>query len=223
MSSFVFVAWTIDPACEPRPIIACSRCDAQRPFCSSNLFRLNANGKRLDAWLIYRCSHCDNAWNRVIFERRKINEIHPNLLSDLQTNDAALARRIAFDANDLKRRCGRIEGAPGTRARKRLVGGDLCEAEQIEISVSAPWPIELRLDRLLAMELSISRRRLQEMNARRLISAAPAARLRANVGDGMRIRIDLADDEDRRAIIAAAAGAAVDSASPPALMAACLR
>jgi hypothetical protein len=71
MSNTVSIAWTIIAHTEPQPILNCSRCSGARPFRSSGLFRLNANGKRLDAWLIYRCAACDNAWNRTIFERRR--------------------------------------------------------------------------------------------------------------------------------------------------------
>ncbi|WP_342362660.1 DUF1062 domain-containing protein [Terrarubrum flagellatum] len=213
MSATVFVAWTIDPVCEPQPIRNCSRCKAARPFGSSGLFRLNANGKRLDAWLIYRCSHCDNAWNRSIFERRKINEIDRALLAALQVNDAHLARRIAFDVNDLGRT--RIESMQEARTTKRLVSGDALGADHVEIALSSPQPVALRLDRVLALELSLSRQRLRQLDERGRIATSPRVRLRASLVDGLRIRIDLADEHDRRAIITAAAGLALDSTSPP--------
>ena len=65
------------PRTPPRPWLACSRCRGIKPFRCSEKFRLNANGKRLDAWLIYRCASCDNTWNRPVLERRNRRDIDP--------------------------------------------------------------------------------------------------------------------------------------------------
>ena len=65
------------PRTPPQPWLACSRCRDIRPFRCSEKFRLNANGKRLDAWLIYRCGSCDNTWNRPVLERRNRRDIDP--------------------------------------------------------------------------------------------------------------------------------------------------
>lgn len=69
-------------------------------------------------------------------------------------------------------------------------------------------PTSLRLDRLLAGELGISRSRLQALEEKRLLVVVPegARALRKPAGDGTAIRIDLADEPDREAIISAAVG-----------------
>ncbi|MGT2464890.1 hypothetical protein ACVOMV_04880 [Mesorhizobium atlanticum] len=48
------VHWTIAPAIAPRPLINCNRCGDIKPYRCSKKFRVNANGKRIDVWLIYR-------------------------------------------------------------------------------------------------------------------------------------------------------------------------
>ncbi|MHB9361041.1 DUF1062 domain-containing protein [Mesorhizobium sp. LNJC403B00] len=68
----------------------------------SDKFRVNANGKRIDVWLIYRCIDCDNSWNFGIFERCNRRDIEHALLAALESNDPALARRHAFDVVALK-------------------------------------------------------------------------------------------------------------------------
>ena len=52
--------WTLTPAHAPRPLRHCPGCGDQRAFIADApprglRARLNANGKRLDGWLIYRC------------------------------------------------------------------------------------------------------------------------------------------------------------------------
>ena len=36
----------------------CGGCGKKREFVNSGKFRVNANGKNVDVWLIYRCSKC---------------------------------------------------------------------------------------------------------------------------------------------------------------------
>ena len=103
MSDVLRVQWTIVPRTPPQPWLACSRCGEAKPFRSSDKIRVNANGKRLDAWLIYRCTSCDNTWNRPVLERRHVGSVDPLVLTSLQANDPTLARRLAFDAESLRR------------------------------------------------------------------------------------------------------------------------
>lgn len=63
MSGLQRIHWAIAPKTAPRPLISCSRCGTVKAYCSSGKFRVNANGKRIDVWLIYRCIDCDNSWN----------------------------------------------------------------------------------------------------------------------------------------------------------------
>ena len=87
MSNLPRVQWTITPRIAPQPWLPCRRCDRPRPFRSSGKIRANANGKRLDAWLIYRCADCGSPWKRPLLQRRSIRDIDPASLQALQGND----------------------------------------------------------------------------------------------------------------------------------------
>ena len=97
MSDVLRVQWTIIPATAPEPWLNCNRCRGTTRFRTSGKIRVNANGKRLDAWLIYRCTSCNNTWNRPILERRHVSTIDPRLLASLQANDPELSRQLAFE------------------------------------------------------------------------------------------------------------------------------
>lgn len=172
----------------------------------SDKFRVNANGKRIDVWLIYRCIDCDNSWNCGIFERCNRRDIEPALLAALESNDPALARRHAFDVVALRNRVGRVEEFSDVAVQKRSLGER--GATTLEIRLGLEMPTSLRLDRLLAGELGISRSRLQALEEKRLLVVVPegARALRKPARDGTAIRIDLADEPDREAIISAAVG-----------------
>ncbi|OBQ63561.1 DUF1062 domain-containing protein [Mesorhizobium erdmanii] len=208
MFSTLLIHWTITPATAPQPLINCNRCSGVKAYRSSGKFRVNANGKRIDVWLIYRCVDCDNSWNFGIFERCNRRDIEPALLQALESNDPALARRHAFDIVALRNQVGRVEAFADVAVRKRLVGGARQTATALELQLGLDMPTSLRLDRLLAGELGISRSRLQALEERRLLAVDPdgAKALRKPARQGVTIRIDLAGEPDREAIIRAAGG-----------------
>ncbi|MDX8502536.1 DUF1062 domain-containing protein [Mesorhizobium sp. VK4C] len=206
MSQYLRIRWTIAPEIAPRPLIKCNRCSGVKPYRCSGKFRVNANGKRIDAWLIYRCTDCDNSWNFTILERRNRRDIEPALLAALEGNDPALIHHHAFDAVALRNRIGRIEEFPDVTVRKELLDGrpDCATALWLALRLDAATP--LRLDRLLAGELGLSRSRLQNWEERRSLAIEPdgAKALRRPARNGMAIRIDLAGETDRGAIVSAA-------------------
>ncbi len=206
MSDTLRVLWTLVPQRAPQPWLHCSHCGDSRPFESSTKFRLNANGKRLDAWLIYHCTACSQTWNRPLLERRPAAAVDPQLLAALQQNDPHLARHLAFDIEDLRRRSARIEVFAEALVRRETLCICGTEPRRLEIDFAVATPLRLRLDRLLAAELGVTRSRLHRLqNSGRLVLSAPGSRwLRKPPQDGWRICLDLSEERDREAIATAA-------------------
>ncbi|MFD1982323.1 DUF1062 domain-containing protein [Mesorhizobium newzealandense] len=208
MSGTLRVHWAITPKTAPRPLINCNRCGTVKAYCCSGKFRVNANGKRIDVWLIYRCVDCDNSWNFGILERCNRRDIEPALLAALESNDPALARRHAFDVIALRNRVGHVEEFPDVAVHKQRLGDTRESSTGLELQLRLEMPTSLRLDRLLANELGVSRSRLQALEERRLLIVDPegAKALRKPARQGTTIRIDLAGEPDREHIILAAGG-----------------
>ena len=206
MSQHLAVRWTVAPVTAPRPLINCNRCGTVKAYRCSSKFRVNANGKRIDVWLIYRCVDCDNSWNFGILERCNRRDIGPTLLASLESNDPMLARRHAFDVVALRNRVGRVEEFSDVAVHKHRLGDE--GATVLEIRLALEAPTSLRLDRLLAGELGISRSRLQALDEKGLLVVVPegARALRKSTRDGTTILIDLAGEADHEAIISAASG-----------------
>ena len=193
MSTIQRVQWTIQPKTSPRPWLTCNRCHAIKPFASSGKFRLNANGKQLDAWLVYRCADCESTWNRPIFERRHVKDIDPAALHSLQSNDMELVRSIAFDAQSLRCKSTRVEEFVDVDVRKEILieGSEPWSASEIVLSV--PTPTSLRLDRLLSTELDVSRSYISELarDGRLRVTPERGHELRRSIVDGTKITIIL--------------------------------
>lgn len=178
------VLWTITPRYYPQPWRNCSRCNRQTPFCCGGKFRLNANGKRLDAWLIYRCTVCDDTWNHAVVERRAARDLDPAMLAAFEANDEALVRRFALDVAVLRRSAHRVEEFPEVEVHRQpaeIPAGPTA----MEITLAVPFAVSLRLDRLLATELGVSRGRIAALAEAGALTTATA--LNRPVRDGTTI------------------------------------
>jgi hypothetical protein len=195
MSNVLRVLWTIAPQIAPRPWLHCNRCGGARPFRSSAKFRVNANGKRLDAWLVYNCVTCGNSWNRAIFERRNLRYVDPLTLRALEANASDLARQIAFDVED-------------------LLGGSE-RVEEFAAVIVAPLPSALRVDRLLAAEFAVSRSRIHALEAEGRLTLSPfgSRMLRRPIKDRMLIGIAVSATEHDLEFGRAAGRAETESSS----------
>jgi hypothetical protein len=186
--------WTLIPKRTPEPRLYCSGCRSSQPYKNSNRFRLNANGKRLDAWLIYRCTSCDATWNRPIFERMPVKSIDPALHSALQNNDPDVATRIGFDVEGLKRFAKAIDTFADYDLQSRVQEKPDASPKTLHLHIKVPFPLALRLDRFLAGEFGISRNALEglaDKGSLCLPSGKIADALRRPVKDGMLICVDV--------------------------------
>jgi len=190
MCNSTVVRWTITPRIAPRPWIACGGCGTLRPFQSSGKVRLNANGRRLDAWLIYKCIDCARSWNRPLFERRTLKEIAPAVLEAAHFSTPEWVRVQEFDIDGLRRHAQRIDEFGDVDIDRQDVG-EAAKPGQIVIEVEVALPTSLRLDRLLAGELGLSRSKLQSLHEEGRLVIEPDRKdvLRRRVRSGMQVRL----------------------------------
>ena len=205
MFRLLLVQWQLIAGTAPQPLLSCRRCGGARPFRHRGKFRLNACGKRLNAWLIYRCTDCDNTWNRPVFERRSVRAVDAPTMQALQRNDPTLAQALAFDTTGLPRIA---ETNSAASIQKTVLSKEPEPWSRLEIRLRTETPPVLRLDRLLASELGLSRSRLQklEKDGRLRIPQGAGRALRQAVKDGTRVYLELSELPDRNTIAGVACG-----------------
>jgi hypothetical protein len=116
----------------------------------------------------------------------------------LRANEPRLARRLAFDAEDLRRRAGRVEEFDNVVVLKDVLSESIMPIRRLEILCAVPEPTGLRVDRLLATELDLSRSRIQslERTGELIVFNEGSRVLRKAVRDGLRLTINLLSTRD---------------------------
>lgn len=170
--------WRVVALETPRLRRWCSRCGRPRPFRSTDRFRLNAQARRLDAWLIYRCAACGGTWNRTVLERTAPGALDRRLLEALHVSDAEVARDVAFSLPP-----GVEVAGPVAHRLERTPRGGPGPSHAV---LRVPHPVGLRLDRLVAAELGVAREVLRaDVRAGRVVLEGESARAwRRAVRDG---------------------------------------
>jgi hypothetical protein len=171
--------WLIQPLELPRPWRYCASCASARAFVCSERFRVNANKKSLDVWLNYRCASCEDVWKFPLFERRSVSELGSALLDAFARHDRAVVWKYAFDVARLRPHVISVDTDVRVAVERTTLACAAVLPEHLCIRFYVPFPCNIRLDRLLAGELGISRSALE----RRVLPEQRAA-LRRRVRDG---------------------------------------
>ncbi len=90
-------SWKVKVKNTPTLKRKCTHCAENRFYCSDK-FRVNAQKKKLDVWLIYRCVACDSTYNLTILSRTNPELIEKELFGKFSENDKDTAWKYAFSA-----------------------------------------------------------------------------------------------------------------------------
>ena len=143
--------WLIVPDQLPTVIRRCPKCKGKTEFQNSGKFRVNANGKLLDVWLIYRCSHCDTSWNMTIIERANPENIDKEEYKGFLSNSPQLA--ASYGSNRelfIKNKAEIVEAKSGYHILKTPTITPGNKEYSLEIQIKNPSALKLRADVLLA-------------------------------------------------------------------------
>ncbi|MEM6480796.1 MAG: DUF1062 domain-containing protein [Pseudomonadota bacterium] len=203
MTGPLVVHWRLLPCHPPKPMRHCSTCGQTRPFRSSGKIRLNANGRKLDAWLIYKCDDCDRTWNRPLYERVDIRTIAPETVLALQQSTPEWVYEVAHDVAGLRQYCNTINHSENVVLQRSQESGDLADCTHVHLSLRVPYVTGCRLDRLVSHEFRLSRRRVGEaLRAKDIVVRPKSKTIRQNMVVEIR-RSVLAHltEQERRAIL----------------------
>ncbi|MEV0781950.1 DUF1062 domain-containing protein [Streptomyces sp. NPDC050423] len=161
--------WVVMPTCLPLVLRRCHTC-ASESFRANGKFRVNANHKLLDAWLLALCTACGETTKLTVLERTHVRSVRPELLDRMHDNDPGLAAELLQDP--VLRHRNRIALDWGDAWRLDTDGSDHLDREVIDVSVHFAARIPVRPVRLIAEGCGLSRAEVGRLLAEgKLLSA----------------------------------------------------
>ncbi|UYQ65010.1 DUF1062 domain-containing protein [Streptomyces peucetius] len=162
-------SWVVVPTCLPFVLRRCHACPSDR-FRTSGKFRVNANHKLIDAWLLALCTACGGTTKLTVLERMNVRSVRPELLDRLHDNDPSLAAELLQDP--VVRRRNRIALDWDNAWRLDTGGSDHLDREVIDVPVRFAARIPVRLVRLIAEGCRLPRAEVERLiTAGKLVSA----------------------------------------------------
>ncbi len=151
----------------------CNHCDSDRFYCSEK-FRMNAQKKYIDVWLIYKCNKCDSTYNMTIFSRTKPEMINKDLFNKFLENNKELAWKYAFSReasrkNNVELDFGSVEY---DIQHDNLSVEDILnfENEFVTFKIKYPFDFNLKLTSVIRICLNLSANKLNELIEAEVIS-----------------------------------------------------
>lgn len=153
--------YTIIPEESFRILRNCSGCGCKTVFHNTNCFRVNANGNKVDVWLIYQCIKCKHTNNLTIYERRRPESIDKQEYKKFISNSRDLAFKYGTQTQFFARNKAevdwanvkyRIEGKP------EILHGIHSFFHQGDLLVlNNPYILKIHTDKILSDILNHSR------------------------------------------------------------------
>lgn len=141
----------------------CPKCGRKTHYINTKKFRVNANGNKLDIWLIYQCVECKHTLNLAIYERKKVSSIPKEEYQCFLNNDEQFAEMYGKNMQLFRTNKADIDV---DRLHYDLVKlNETIESsgfgEQIVITVKNPHQLKIHLEKQIAMALGLSRNQVK--------------------------------------------------------------
>ena len=213
--------WLVKPLSCPRPIRYCPDCGIAREFVCSERFRVNAQKKVVDVWLKYRCAECGNVWKYPVMERQRVAALDPELHDAFSRHDSATVWKYAFDLGRLRSHAMHITADGAVAVERTSIASDATDSNSsaLVIHFAVPFACDMRLDRLLASELRMSRAMIARWLEDQKIHIQPDSKAMGRpVRTGLRVLIEgidaVSSPEGTLSVGAPDAGGALSTPAP---------
>ncbi|MFC0506087.1 DUF1062 domain-containing protein [Micromonospora costi] len=147
--------WVVRRTRLPLLSLRCVDCRSESATTGEGRFRVNANGKLLDVWLLVRCVSCDRTSKLTVHERKPVGSFDPAELDGYRDNDPELVASRLLDPLIARRNHFTLDWTGAWRLDIPSAWRD--EAWPVLVEVVLADPVPVRPDRLIAHGLGLSR------------------------------------------------------------------
>ena len=181
--------WEIKPKNTPALKRKCNHCNSNRFYCS-NKFRMNAQKRNIDVWLIYRCVECDSTYNLTILSRTKPEQIKKELFRKFSENDEELAWEYAFSSETGRKNSVELDYSS---VEYEILHDDIsindilnADDEFVTFKIQTRFEFGLKLSSVIRICLGLSANQLNRLTEAKAIFSPegyPLKKHKVNVGD----------------------------------------
>lgn len=118
-------------------------------------FRVNANQKLLDVWLLALCVRCGRTVKLTVLERVPVRSIEPTMLGGFHHNNSALAAKLLADPQLAHRNDVVLDWTDAWTLETSPV--ELPKADILDVSVHFTQRIPIKLTTLISTGFALSR------------------------------------------------------------------
>lgn len=143
----------------------CSGCGKKSYFTNTKRFRVNANGNRLDIWLIYQCEKCKHTYNLSIYEREKVSSLPEKEYQRFLSNDEQFAEMYGRNYQLFQKNKAEVdlEAVKYQITRSGGIHDSKDYQHPVEIVIHNPCGLKIRPEKQIAEVLSLSRSQVKKM------------------------------------------------------------
>lgn len=134
----------------------CPGCRAKVHYRNTKRFRVNANGNKLDVWLIYQCEKCKHTLKLTIYERQKAVLIPKEEYRKFLSNNVQLAEQYGKDLSFFKKNKAEIDSVEYHFVKLKETENS-SEGQQDLITIYNPYGLKLRPEKQIAEVLGFTR------------------------------------------------------------------
>lgn len=146
------IIWEVRYCSLPPVSRHCQKCGRNTKFFCSKKFRVNAQRRTLDVWLIYNCSACDTTWNARVYSHISPQSLDPVQLEGFHKNSPSLAEKYAVDRDFLfKNGVDAVEPPPHS-----IIGDSFLLNENTELEIKNQYPFPIKVSALVREKLHLS-------------------------------------------------------------------
>ncbi len=143
----------------------CAGCGRKTNFQNTKKFRINANGSKLDIWLIYQCRKCRHTFNLAIYERQKASSIPKTEYQSFLSNDESFAEMYGKNIQLFRKNKAEIDlehlSYEIVKLHETTAHSD--STDRILLQIHNPHELKIRPEKQIAEALGLSRSQIQKM------------------------------------------------------------
>jgi hypothetical protein len=156
--------WVIRELGLPALVRACVSCRSGRHH-PTGKFRVNANGKLLDVWMLIGCELCGRTAKIPVHERIQVRVLDRERRLRFENNDPAMVRELVTDAALAGRAGYQLDWSGTWELATGMRPGELERPDPapLKVAVRFELPVPIRVERLLTTGLGLSRAAVRGM------------------------------------------------------------